>query len=132
MAGHMRLAGVNKPPRGQSLSWEKSSGCCRVSVKQKKSNLWSVRRSWTGCPLFVSERMLSRRKLTQVLSDCVRVLGDLVNSPARILWRAARGGPERLYLLRIILMKIPAGTPMDVLSARENNNIRMEVKNSWW
>lgn len=30
-------------------------------------------------------------------------------------------------------MKIPAGTPMDVLSARENNNIRMEAKNSrWW
>lgn len=31
----------------------------------------------------------------------------VVNSPARVLSRVARGGPERLQLLRIILIKIP-------------------------
>ena len=51
--------------------------CCQVSIKQRKSSLWSVRRSWMNWPLFVSERMLISLKLTEVLSSLVRVKASL-------------------------------------------------------
>ena len=74
---------------------EKSLGCCHVSVKQRKSNLRSMRRSWIRCPLFVSERMFNRPKWVGVLSYFPVALANLARLASAvwsITWPVLRRG----------------------------------------
>lgn len=54
----------------------------------------------------------------------------VVNRPAGVPLRATRGGPEGLNWFGIILMEIPTGASMYVLSTREEGNVRVEMKSS--
>ncbi len=61
------------------------------------------------CPLLVSERMLSRAKLSEVLSQLVVVLGDLARR-ANTLWSTTRlverGGRRELDQMDFIAVEL--------------------------
>ena len=66
-------------------------------------------RSWMRCPLLVSERMLSRVKLSEVLSQLVVVLADRARQ-ASTLWSTARlverGGRRELDQMDFIAVEL--------------------------
>uniref|UniRef100_A0A3B3HXL0 Uncharacterized protein n=1 Tax=Oryzias latipes TaxID=8090 RepID=A0A3B3HXL0_ORYLA len=86
-----------KTPCVTSFKEVTSFGCCQVSVRHMKSNFRSTRKSWTRCPLLVSERMFSRPKLAVVLERLAALVSlatrGQVSQRGRV--SAASGVPQR-------------------------------------
>ena len=69
-----------------------SLACCHVSVKQRKSNLELVRRSWTRCPLLESEGMFNSLKLIEVLSHLTELLANLIRLANTLCCHSGKSG----------------------------------------
>lgn len=72
---------MNEKPGGAvSVSWEKSFGCCQVSVRKRKSSLWSVMKSARSRVLLLRDLMLKRQSFRQASGIYVDALGREANT----------------------------------------------------
>lgn len=86
MTGDTGLGDVTKPRGVASFTWEKLLSCCHVSVRHKKSYLWSFMMSWRRCPLPKSEWMLNSQKRSSLMRIlfipiCSQTLGEVLALP---------------------------------------------------
>ena len=92
------------------MSCEWSWGTCQVSVRQKKSSLWSVMESWMSCPLPVSERMFNSAKLSGEWLEVVmegsargRWTRALRLAVRGVVWEGCRGRGRELDQIDLIV-----------------------------